>query len=101
MYYIAQALDRSHSFFCYIVSYNWFQLGIGIIIMPWIILSGFNILPGGISDFVGTMAFIAYTFYAAFMARVALDITVGGAIGIVLLDILVTLMVGQVTLRML
>lgn len=101
MYYVLKLLDRDESFFGYIVAYNWFQLGIGLVIMPWIILAGFGVLPQSIADFVSTMSFVAYTFYAAFIARIALKAAVGTAIGLVLIDILLTLMVGQITFRML
>ncbi len=101
LFYVVKVLDRDEAFFRYIVAYNWFQLGIGLVIMPWIILAGFDLLPIAVADFIGTMAFIAYAFYAAFMARVGLDIAVGAAIGIVLIDILLTLLVGQTTFRML
>ena len=101
LYYVTQLLDREDMFFRYAVAYNWFQMGIGLIIMPWIILSGFGLLPDSVADFIGTVTFIAYTFYAAYIARLGLEIAVGSAIGIVLIDILLTLVVGQVTLQML
>ena len=101
IYHVTRLLDCKDMFFKYAVAYNWFQMGIGLFIMPWIILSGFGFLPESIADFIGTMAFVAYTFYAAFIARIGLEVAVGTAIGIVLIDILLTLMVGQVTFTML
>lgn len=101
LFYVARLLDREAAFLKYIVAYNWFQMGIGFVIMPWIILTGFGLLPVSVADFIGTMSFVAYTFFAAFIARAGLKLAVGTAIGIVLLDILLTLTVGQVTFRML
>ena len=100
MYYVVRLIGREDSFLRYIVAYNWFQLGIGFVVMPWIILTGFGFLPTSVADFASTMSFVAYTFYAAFIARAGLSVAVGTAIGIVLIDILLTLMLGQVTVRM-
>jgi len=97
MFHVTQLIDRERFFLRYVVAYNWFQLGIGLIIMPWVILAGFNLIPSSIADFASTVSFVAYTFYAAFLARIGLNLTVGTAIGIVLIDLLITLLVAQIT----
>ena len=101
LFYVVHMLDRQIAFFRYIVAYNWFQLGVGMVIMPWIILAGFGLLPVSVADFIVTMSFVVYSFYAAFIARAGLFVAVGTAIGVVLIDLLLTLVVSQVTFRML
>ncbi|MGB1875682.1 MAG: hypothetical protein ACPHGY_01985 [Rhodospirillaceae bacterium] len=101
MFYIVKLLDRETEFFGYAVAYNWFQLGVGFVAMPVVILSQLQVLPLAISGFFDSMIFVAYVTYAAFIARAGLKVSIGTGIGIVVIDILLTLMVGQVTLRML
>lgn len=101
MLYVVKLLDRDTEFFGYMVAYNWFQLGVGYVAMPIVILSQFDLLPVSVSGFFDSLIFVAYVTYAAFIARIGLKIPTGSSIGIVVIDILLTLMVGQVTLRML
>ena len=100
MLYVVKLLDRETEFFGYVVAYNWFQLGVGYVAMPLVILSQFELLPSSVSGFFDSLIFVAYVTYAAFIARVGLKISVGAGIGIVVIDILLTLIVSQVTLRM-
>ena len=98
---VVKLLDRNAEFFRYLVAYNWFQLAVGFIAMPIIILSQLELLPLAFSGFFDSMVFVAYVTYAAFIAREGLRVTLATGIGIVVLDILLTLVVGQITLRML
>ena len=101
MLYVVKLLEREAEFFRYIVAYNWFQLAVGYIAMPFVILSQFQLLPTSISGFFDSMIFVTYVTFTAFIARTGLKVGMGTSIGIVVIDILLTLMVGQVTLRML
>ena len=101
MFYVVKLLNRKTEFFGYMVAYNWFQLGVGYVAMPLVILSQFELLPTSVSGFFDSLIFVAYVTYAAFIARAGLKITTGSGIGIVVIDILLTLLVGQTTLRML
>lgn len=97
---VVKILDRDAQFFRYLVAYNWFQLAVGFIAMPIIILTQFELLPLPIAGFFDSMIFVAYVSYAGFIARAGLNVTLGTGIGIVVLDIVLTLMLGQITLRM-
>lgn len=101
MFYVVKLLEREGEFFRYIVAYNWFQLAVGYVAMPLVVLSQFGLLTPPVSGFFDSMIFVAYVTYAAYLARAGLKVGVGTGIGIVVLDILLTLMVSQVTLRML
>jgi len=101
MIYVVKLMDREPQYFRYLVAYNWFQMGVGLIVLPLAILASFSVLPLALSSFFDTITFVAYIVYAIFIARTALQLTVGAGSGIVLLDIVVTLIVGQIALRML
>lgn len=101
MFYIAKLLERDGAFFRYIIAYNWFQLAVGYLAMPFGILTQFGLLAPSVSGFFDSLIFVSYVTYAAFIARAGLKVGVGTSIGIVIIDILLTLMVGQVTLQML
>jgi hypothetical protein len=101
MLYVVKLLERETEFFRYIVAYNWFQLAVGYVAMPFVILSQFQLLPVQVSGFFDSLIFVTYVTFAAFIARVGLKVGMGASAGIVVIDILLTLMVGQVTLRML
>ena len=101
MLYAVQLLERKEHYFRYMTTYNWFQMGVGLIVLPMAILSGFNLIPAGLSGFVDSITFVMYIVYAIFIARGALHLSVGAGSGLVLLDIVLTLIVGQITLRML
>ena len=101
MLYVVKLLDREKEFFRYIVAYNWFQLGVGYVAMPLVILSQFEILNPSVSSFLDSVIFVAYVTYAAFIARAGLKLSIGAGIGVVVIDIILTLIVCQLTLRML
>lgn len=98
---VVQLLDRDERYFRYMTTYNWFQMGVGLIVLPIAILSGFGLMPDGLGGVFDSITFVMYIVYAIFIARGALDLTVGAGCAIVLLDIVLTLIVGQITLRML
>ena len=87
---LTRALGREHRFFDFMVPYNWSQVPQSALF----VLAG---LPGGpavkVIEFAAAYAVLVYEWY---IARVGLDISRFGAAGIVLLDIVLSLAVGQV-----
>ena len=96
MIYISKVLNREKKYFIYMTTYNWFQMGIGLILMPVVILSVLGKINLQIGNILETIIFFSYIFYSMFLAREALKIPTGSSLSIVLIDILLTLMVSQI-----
>jgi len=98
---VAQLLNRSDRYFRYIAAYNWAQLlqtglmfAVGVIAY----LGGFpRSVSGGFSLFV-TLAILAYEW---FIARTGLDIPGPAAIGVVLVNVIIGLILQSIMFRML
>ena len=101
MTYITKVINREEQYFRYIVTYNWLQMCISIIIMPLIILSVFNFLPISASTFLETMVFLLFVTYNIFIVKIALKLQTGPSFSIVLIDVLLTLLVTQIILSIL
>lgn len=101
LFYVARLLERQAAYFKYIVAYNWFQLGVGIVAMPIAILLTVDVFPLGGLAFLNTLVLTAYVVYATFLARAGLGIATSGAIGIVVIDIVLSIGVQQITQSML
>ena len=101
MTYVIKAINREEKYFKYIITYNWFQMGLSITIMPFIILSIFNFIPLTIGTLFETLIFIAYIFYNVFIAREIFKLTNGPSFSIVLIDILLTLLITQIIISIL
>lgn len=101
LFYVARLLEREAAFFRYIVAYNWFQLGVGLFAIPIAILLTIDVFPLPGLAFLNTLVLTAYVVYASFIARAGLGITTSGAIGIVVIDIILSIGVQQTTQSML
>jgi hypothetical protein len=97
---ISQLLKRGDRYFRYIIAYNWAQL-IQTFLLFAIALLGLIIglsprVAGGLSLFA-TLAILTYEW---FIARTALDIPGPAAVGIVLVNVIIGLILQSIMLRM-
>lgn len=93
MYYIAVLTDRQQWYCRYIAAYNWavvLQVTLLLIVSS---LAATGLLSPGIGLIMSMIVIAAVLIYQGFIAQVALQATLPGAIGIVLLDFLLSLMV--------
>lgn len=94
---ISDLLDVWPKYFRYMVAYNWFQLVIGLILLPLMLLSAFDAVPlQAMSPFfmVAGMATLVYTW---FLARRGLDVSGLTAVGLVILDMLLSALISGIT----
>lgn len=101
LFYVARLLEKEATYFRYIVAYNWFQMGVGLVATPLAILMTIDILPVTALAFLNTLILTAYVVYATYVARSGLGVALSGATGIVMIDILLSLAVQQTTQSML
>ncbi len=99
MFYMAKAIDREPAYLGYIVAYNWAQIiAAGLFFL--VAVGANTILPSGaieVAFFLTTMLLLAYQW---FIARAALDIGGGLAVGLVILDLVVSVMIGSIALTL-
>lgn len=97
MYYVTGWADR-RPFFCrYIVAYNWATVLQITLFLVLAVVAATGILPEAMVPLLILVATLAILVYQGFIARVALDVPVWGAAGIVLLDIVVSLLLSGYT----
>jgi hypothetical protein len=90
MLYVSRSLGKQGSYFAYIVPYNWFQLLVGLIVLPLTLLVDLRVLGAEGAAFFNFALLAFFMLYGAFLARTALQISTLTAVGIVLMDILVS-----------
>ena len=99
MMYVAGLLQRRVRYFPYMVAYNWLQLPLQIYFLVLIILGDFHLIAPqglGVLELAGYATFFVY---GAFVAGVGLQVGIGTALSLVVLDFVVSMITGQVILR--
>jgi hypothetical protein len=91
MLYVSRSLGKASNYFTYIVPYNWLQLLMWLIALPLTLLVDAQILDGEGAAFFNFVILGLFLFYGTFLARTALDIATSTAFGIVLMDILLSI----------
>jgi hypothetical protein len=93
MFYLARHLGRSKSYCRYIAAYNWAAvLQITLLVTVSVIVYT-EIVPRGVSALLSMAAMIAIMSYQWFIARAALEVTPAVAVGIVLLDLFISILI--------
>ena len=95
-YPLCQALDRGRQYFRYIVAYNWSFVIVMAVALPVTLLSYAGVLPGQLGHLANWAVYLAALAYAAAIAKLALDITLGAALGLVVLDAILSLILQSV-----
>lgn len=99
MMYIARMLARDARFFWYMVPYNWFQLAFGLVLFPVSILADLGFAPPEMAVFVNLLFLTSFFTFGIFLARVGLQISVMTSLGIVMLDLMLSLLTNQLVSR--
>ncbi|MBX3517108.1 MAG: hypothetical protein KF815_09215 [Rhodospirillales bacterium] len=97
---IAQAVDRPGRLYLYICAYNWSLVVQNAIILPVAVLVTTGIIPPDIGQPLWLTAIAAITVYIWFIARSALEISSLMAVGVVVLDIIVSLIISAIAGRL-
>jgi hypothetical protein len=92
MYYVAGWFDLRDRYFRYICAYNWGTvLQITLFLLVSAVTSG-GFAPEQTAPVIRIVATLAILFYQGFIARAALQIPVIGAVSVVLLDLILSLL---------
>jgi hypothetical protein len=97
---IAQAVDRPGRLYLYICAYNWSLVVQNALILPLAVLVTTGIIPADLGQPLWLTAIAAIMVYIWFVARSALEISGLMAAGIVVLDIIVSLIISAIAGRL-
>ena len=92
MLYVAQLLGRVRRYFWYLVPYIWMQLPISLALYSTQLLNDFALLPDAVAAFVSPLVLVTFAVYGTYVAGLGLQITTGTAVGLVVLDYVLTQM---------
>lgn len=82
---VCESIGRRQRYFHFLVPYNWFQLVMGMILLPLVIANTAGLLPQGFGELAFFLTYLLYLYFSWFMARDGLQIGGGGAAAIILL----------------
>ena len=92
-YYLTEAIDRRAQYLGFIVAYNWSTLIQLAVVLPAAVISRSGILPGGLGEAVSFASNIAVLVYEWFIVRTALGLPGFGAAGVVLADVVISVLI--------
>ena len=90
---VTRLLDREQNFLGFIVAYNWTSVLQSALYLPIAMLTITQVIPAPYASVISTVAIGFVVVYSWFVARVVLDVTVGAAIAIVGMDLILSLMI--------
>ncbi|NQV55142.1 MAG: hypothetical protein HQ503_04725 [Rhodospirillales bacterium] len=101
MFYICNSISRESQYISYIVAYNWASVWQNLVYLPFAMLTEFGMLPPGATRALGIAILIMVMLYTWFITKTALNISVVLAIGLVVLDFIVSIFINSLSLGML
>ena len=96
MLWLARLLDREEDYFGYIAMYNWSQLLITVVTLPMAAIRSGQLLPAALIGFFGLLVEFAMLAYLWFIVRAGLRIGPAAAIGVVLTDLTLSVLIWSV-----
>lgn len=96
MAHLVRLLDREPRYFRYMCAYNWFHLAQTALLLPVSLLGAAGILPEGLLFIIGMAALSAILMYQWFIAVHGLAIDGMAATGLVMIDLLLSLLVNGI-----
>ena len=94
-FYLCEAINRRAQYLGFIVAYNWSTLIQLAILLPALIIALSGILPAGVAGVLTLAAEAVLLVYEWFIVRTALGLPGFGAAGIVVLDVIMSLLIND------
>lgn len=98
---VARALGLGHAYTGFIIAYNWSAVIIMLILLPPFALYAVQGISAGAAGFLNLMATFAVLYYRWFLTRTALATTGGLALGLVVIDLLLSVVIDMAGNRLL
>ncbi len=101
MYYLTRVIDCDRFYCRYIAAYNWSRvLRISLLFVVTAIAAS-GMVPATLAGLLRFLVIVAILAYQWFIARVGLEVSAPGACGIVLLDLVISLMLDAYNIKLL
>ena len=101
MHYVAEFIDREERYIRFIAAANWASvLEVAVYLFITSVLA-LDVLPHAVAEILRLSAYAAILVYQWWVARVGLEIGRGGAVGVVVLDIVISLILNAIVGAML
>ncbi len=97
--YITNMLGNGQKFIRYIVIYNWASVLQNFIYLPFAILVEVHFFHGTAATLIGLCLLGLVFLYTYFITKTALEVSVGIAAGIVVLDLILSIIISAITQR--
>ena len=97
--YITNMLGNGQKFVRYIVIYNWASVLQNFIYLPFAILVEIHLIHGTAATLIGLCLLGLVFLYTYFITKTALEVSVGIAAGIVVLDLILSIIISAITQR--
>jgi hypothetical protein len=101
MHYVSEMIDREEQYIRYIVAFNWcavLQVTLYLFVTAFLAL---DFLPRGVAVAISLATYAAIFVYQWYIARVGLELGRWGAAGIVVLDLIISLILNSIVRAML
>ncbi len=98
---IVRVLDREAHYLGYIVAYNWAAVLQNALYLPLAMLAVAQVMPHGLASGLGMVALSAILLYTWFVTRTALAVSTVAAVGVVVLDLVLSIFINGVAEGML
>ncbi len=98
---ICETIGKRETYIGYIVAFNWSQAIQMAVFLPVIGLIALGVLPGDSGSVLHWIVLILILSYEWFVTRTALGVTAAGAVGFVVLDLVINLIIEMITFGML
>lgn len=98
---VVRALGLAHAYTGFIIAYNWSAVIIMLILLPPFALYSVQGIGAGAAGFLNLLATMAVLYYRWFLTRTALETTGGLALGLVVIDLLLSIVIDMVGNRLL
>ena len=95
--YLAIALNRQKNFIRYIIAYNWASVPQNIVYLPFATVVEAQLIQGDITAVIGVILLGLVFLYTWFVTKSALEISALAAAGIVILDLMLSIVISSIT----
>lgn len=91
---LARLLNLSSTYVPYIIAWNWSTVVASIFLLPASLIVGYGLMPDNLAGFIFMVIYVTILFYGYLVARSGLGCSAVTAIAIVLIDFLLSLLIG-------
>ncbi len=95
-YYAVRLFNRERRYLGYIIAYNWAAVLQVALYVPTVLLVSFGVFPKPLDTVIALAVTIAVMVYQYYIARVALEVVPAQAVGFVVLDLVISLVLHAV-----